>query len=283
MAQCGQLLGKTMVLVAHPDDECFVCGALLQRMREPLVVFATDGAPRDRYFWGAHGSREAYSELRRQEARRALAQVGVKRVEFLAQDPELGEKFVDQELFRVIPVAYQAVAKVVDHFQPEALLTLAYEGGHPDHDTCNFLTAQFARDRQIAAWESALYHRSDETSGGEKAKDAGHPNLGAQLFTCPSGEEITFEITGVELERKIAMCREYASQGDFLQVFDPTREIVRPLVAYDYTARPHAGKLNYERWQWSMTGDEVCAEFRQFLESRPKTDTTGQQHTTRTA
>jgi LmbE family N-acetylglucosaminyl deacetylase len=284
MADSSQLLGRTMVVVAHPDDECFTCGALMQRMREPLVVYATDGAPRDKYFWGAHGTREAYAELRRQEARRALAQVGVTRVEFLAEDAELGDKFVDQQLFRVIPFAYQALAKVMDHFQPEALLTLAYEGGHPDHDTCNFLTAQLARDRRIPAWESALYHqdhRAAERRRNKKAEELGHPDLGPQHFICPTGEEITFDISGVELGRKIAMCREYASQGDFLQVFDATREVLRPMASYDYTARPHEGPLNYERWQWTMTGDEVCAEFKNFLDSRAKCRGEEHQHTTR--
>ena len=71
-----QLLGTTVVLVAHPDDEVIGFGALLQKMERGIVVFATDGAPRDEYFWKAHGSREEYSRIRRQEAREALAVVG---------------------------------------------------------------------------------------------------------------------------------------------------------------------------------------------------------------
>lgn len=44
-ARIRPLLGKTLVLVAHPDDETGGCSALLQRVREPIVVFATSGAP----------------------------------------------------------------------------------------------------------------------------------------------------------------------------------------------------------------------------------------------
>ena len=55
--------GRTLVLVAHPDDECIAFGALLQRIREPLVVFATNGSPADPYFWQKYGSREAYAEI----------------------------------------------------------------------------------------------------------------------------------------------------------------------------------------------------------------------------
>ena len=48
------LLGRTMVLVAHPDDECVLCGGILQKMRDPVVVYATDGAHRRIRIFGGH-------------------------------------------------------------------------------------------------------------------------------------------------------------------------------------------------------------------------------------
>jgi len=36
--------------------------------------------------------------------------------------------------------------------RPQALLTLAYEGGHPDHDSCNFITSVIARERS-PSWQ----------------------------------------------------------------------------------------------------------------------------------
>src|SRR5215469_756365 len=75
------LLGRTLVVVPHPDDETISCGGLLQHMREPVVVFATDGAPEDDFFWRRFGSREAYAAVREQEARVALAAVGVNELE----------------------------------------------------------------------------------------------------------------------------------------------------------------------------------------------------------
>jgi hypothetical protein len=41
---------------------------------------------------------------------------------------------------------------------------------------------------------------------------------------------------------------------------------VRPLPAYDYSLPPHTGQLNYERWQWPMTGNDVCRAFVSFLD-----------------
>ena len=60
--------------------------ALLQKMREAVVVIATDGAPRDEFFWGRYGSREAYAAVRREEARRAAQVAGVRELVLLAEE-----------------------------------------------------------------------------------------------------------------------------------------------------------------------------------------------------
>src|ERR1051325_10476671 len=128
MEQLAPLLGRTLVIVAHADDEAVACGGLLQRMREPVVLICTDGAPRDHYFWDKYGSREAYADVRRSEAKRALAHVGLTRVEFLPPDPNPEQQFVDQDLFLNIRAALARIERLVEAVRPEALLTLAYEG-----------------------------------------------------------------------------------------------------------------------------------------------------------
>ena len=255
-ADLEQLLGRTMVLVAHPDDESITCGGLLQRMREPIVVYATDGSPQDPYFWNKYGSREVYSRLRQEEARAALAQVGVTEVVFLAdQEPRL----VDQELFRNLTIAFELLLSEVRRREPEALLTLAYEGGHPDHDSCNLLAAEAGKFLALPVWEAPLYRRR-------------RSELSVQEFVKPNGTEIPYLPSAKEIERKRQMCLQYPSQGDFLQVFGLEREMYRPLKDYDYSQPPHEGKLNYEQWQWSMTGKEVSAAFMEFLRQRNLAD-----------
>jgi LmbE family N-acetylglucosaminyl deacetylase len=254
MAWIDDVLGRTLVLVAHPDDECLAFGALLQRIREPLVVFATDGSPADPYFWQKYGSREAYAEIRRQEALRSMQIAGVKDVLFLAGLPG-GEPLVDQELFRNLRIAYELLAEIVARRMTTALLTLAYEGGHPDHDSCSVLAAQLAKLASIPCWEASLYHRNPDGSGV------------FQDFLQPSEDAIDVGPTEVEQERKREMCAAYGSQGDFLQRFDVAREIVRPQMAYDYASPPHEGKTNYETWQWKMSALEVSAAFEEFLQS----------------
>lgn len=250
MEDLRELLGRTLLVVAHPDDECILCGGLLQKMRTPVVLYATDGSPQDPYFWRAHGSREEYKRMRQREARRALAQVGVSEIVFLA---DRDERLVDQELFRNLGVAYELLKSEVERLRPEALLTMAYEGGHPDHDSCSFLCSRLRAEVGVPVWEAPLYRRR-------------RSELSVQEFVHPNGTEIFYQPDARELARKRAMCMEYPSQGDFLKLFGLERETFRPQAAYDYSRPPHDGPLNYEQWQWSMTGREVSEAFAAFQE-----------------
>lgn len=252
MDPLAPLLGRTLVLVAHPDDESISCGVLLQRMREPMVVYATDGGPQDEFFWGKYGSRENYVALRRQEAQAALKAVCVQDMHWLADLD--GRQFMDQQLFRQLPLAMQALRKVVADSRLEAILTLAYEGGHPDHDSCNFLGRQIADEFHLPAWEAPLYFR--------RADD----NILLQEFHSTNGTEIELVPTPEEFRRKLEMAEAYASQKLTVSMFEKNeREKFRPMAQYDYSRPPHSGQLNYEAWQWPITGQEVADKFQEFL------------------
>jgi N-acetylglucosamine malate deacetylase 2 len=237
--------GRTLILVAHPDDEAITCGALLQRMTHPFVVFATDGSPQDKYFWERFGSRERYAEVRRQEAAAAMAAVGVSDFEFA----QLAE---DQQLFHHLPHAAERLRSIVTSFRPHAILTSAYEGGHPDHDSCAFLAAAAGVWIGGPVFEAPLYNRFE---------GVGHKQ---EFIIGGSGERLA--ITEAERMRKAQMFACYESQGDLLGFFDVDRELFRKQHAYDFGRPPHAGKLNYEIWQWPMTGADVCRAFQNFAQ-----------------
>ena len=252
MDPLAPLLNRTLVVVAHPDDEAVACAALLQRVREPYVLFCTDGGPLDPWFWNRYGSREAYSLLRQKEAREALDQVGVTEVEFLKT--RLGELIIDQQLFEHLPDAVPAVSDVVRRVNPDALLTIAYEGSHPDHDSCNFITSLIAREQHLPAWEmpiEPLFRKVERRW---------------QTFLSPAQPAVTLRPTAQEIARKRRALDAYASQGTFGSIAE-VDETFRPLPKYDYTRRPHQDELNYESWQWSMTGDQVSAAFAAYLNS----------------
>ena len=67
-----------------------------------------------------------------------------------------------------------------------------------------------------------------------------------------------------ELAAKLRMLGCYKSQFDALPSFNSELERFRLQASYDYSRRPHPGKLNYEVWQWRMTPEEVCAAFAEF-------------------
>lgn len=257
MEQLAPLLGRTLVIVAHADDEAVACGGLLQRMREPTVVFCTDGAPRDRYFWKKYGSREAYASLRRAEARRALSHVGVTQVEFLPTESNPEHRFVDQDLFLNLRPALDLLEDRVIRLRPDALLTLAYEGGHPDHDSCAFLTSRLSRRHVVPAWEFPLYHRKPDGS------------VQKQCFLMPEGDEVLFDATCPEVERKRRMLAEYVSQKETIDLFNPAIERFRPLPVYDFSRPPHPGVLNYEAWGWPVTGTQLVQAFQCCMKDEP--------------
>lgn len=252
MEHLRPLLGTTLVLVAHPDDEVIACGALMQKMQRAVVVFATDGAPRNEGFWKTYGSRQAYADVRRREAWHALRIVGACPV-FLADRVEDG--IADQELFRNLPAAISALEQVIAHVDPDALLTLAYEGGHPDHDAVCFIAAVAGRRAAIPVWESPLYHRNADGSSA------------LQRFPKPTGAELELRCEWALLQKKIQMFHTYKSQSLVLDDFRPDLESFRPLVDYDFSRPPLPCKLNYELWQWGMTGGEVSTAFSDFLRS----------------
>jgi LmbE family N-acetylglucosaminyl deacetylase len=244
------LQGTAVLLVAHPDDEVIAFGALLQKMKEAFVVFATDGAPRDDSFWQQYESRETYIQVRRQEACEALNIVDAHPV-FLWERVPGG--LADQELFKHLPAAIQAFEQVIAETNPDCLLTLAYEGGHPDHDAVCFMAWAAGRRMKLPVWESPLYHRYPD---GSRA---------VQMFPTKTGEEIELKVEGAVLEKKLQMFHTYKSQQLVLDGFRPEIEQFRPMMDYDFTTRPLPWKLNYEQWQWKMTGEDVAEAFASYL------------------
>jgi LmbE family N-acetylglucosaminyl deacetylase len=251
MEQLRPLLGTTLILVAHPDDEVIGFGAIMQKMQRALVVFATDGAPHDPFFWKEYGSRQAYAEVRRQEAKHALSLVGA---EPLFLSDVVPDGIADQRLFCCLPEAADALEDLLLKIAPDCLLTLSYEGGHPDHDSACFLASVLGRRMGIPVWEGPLYHRNEDGSSA------------VQTFPQITGKELEFSVEESALAKKIEMFHAYKSQKLVLDGFRPERECLRPIMEYDFTRPPLPWKLNYEYWQWSMTGPQVAKAFHAFLQ-----------------
>jgi LmbE family N-acetylglucosaminyl deacetylase len=240
------LLQRPLVLVAHQDDEAIGCGILLQRAEQPVVIFATDGAPADQYFWGKYGSPERLAEIRRAEAAHAMAEVEVARYEILG--------IRDQRLFEHLAEVLDRVIAIARDHRCGAIVTHAYEGGHPDHDACSYVAFRAAEQLNVPVWEMPLYHRAH-----------GAPQMQRFIAGDP---EITLAPTYAEYVRKCRMAGAYASQGEVIRAFPERKEIFRRQPRYDYSQPPHNGTLNYEAWQWPITGHDVSRAFTEFAPSR---------------
>ena len=240
------LFQRPLVLVAHQDDEAIGCGILLQRAEQPVVVFATDGAPADRYFCGKYGSPERLSEVRRAEATHAMAEIGVAQYDVFS--------IRDQRLFEHLPEALDRIIIAARDHRCGSIVTHAYEGGHPDHDACSYLAFRVGEQLNLTVWEMPLYHRA-------------HGAPQRQRFI--TGEaEVVLTPTDTEYDRKRRMAAAYASQGEVIRAFPERNEIFRRQPRYDYSQPPHNGTLNYEAWQWPITGHDVSRAFTEFAPSR---------------
>lgn len=240
----SHLLRRSLLIVAHPDDESVGAGVLLQRIQDPCVVFCTDGGPRDSYFWQSYGGRENYVTVRGQETETAMRIAGVKRTAFL--------NFCDQELHRNLRSALNELNELAREFRPDALLTHAYEGGHPDHDSCAFLAYLLGSQQRIPVWEMPLYHRTGE-------------GIRRQQFLQPTNDTALLRGTAGELDTKRNMVRAHASQSQALKGFDLKCERFRPQASYDFWNPPKAEVINYEAWRWPLTAEQVCAAFATLL------------------
>ncbi|MFB3915378.1 MAG: PIG-L family deacetylase [Terriglobales bacterium] len=238
--------GHTLVLLAHPDDD-MACAGLLQRLPDAIVCYATDGAPQDSFFWRSFSSQREYAQVRRREAAIALANAPGFRAEFLS---DRAPALLDQQLYRALSEALDALREAVRLYRPDSLLAPAYEGGHPDHDACSFLGHLVSRLDGVPVWEMPLYHRSPSGT------------LVTQRFRQRNGTELALQLSPRELEGRRSMLQSYRSQYDLSRFVTAPLEYYRPQAEYDYSQPPHSGRLNYQEWQWPISPAEVCERFR---------------------
>ena len=223
---------RILILIPHPDDEVVGCGTLIERAHatgaETFALALTTGVPSTDRLWPwqrlDHQERIArrYDEYDRATTGLGLVDVGRLRIPTRTLKDHLHE-------------ALSLVSRAIQSVRPDRLWAPAYEGGHQDHDSANFL-ASLVR-RRVEVWEFSEY----SFSGG---------TVRSNQFTESRPGQITIELTLSEQRRKQALLAGYRSERKNLRHIRTQEESIRPLPDYDYARPPHELPLFYQRFQW---------------------------------
>jgi N-acetylglucosamine malate deacetylase 2 len=236
---------RCLIVAPHPDDETIGAGIWMHRHRncEITLLHITDGSPRDPADAKAVGfpNRRAYAAARRRELHAALSLVGVRHSQLRIFS------YVDKETYQHLPELVARMTALIDQLRPTLVLSPAYEGGHPDHDSAALAVAA-ARTRVSSRFrhrEYQLYHAGPD----------GAMLTGTFLNDSKTSVEVC-QLTPAEQETKQAMMARFQSQQHILTRFQVLQESLRDAPAYDFSCPPHEGTLLYEYWKLGVTGAE---------------------------
>lgn len=245
LARGERIDGRVALVVAHPDDETVGLGSRLALFDDLTLIHLTDGAPDDPGFAARAGFADAaaYAAARRAELDAALVTLGALPARHLAL--ALPDQRAHEHLDHLVTDLATALAGHA------AVITHAYEHGHPDHDTAALAVAlACARIGEGAPEriEFASYHRvGNEIAFGRFYPDASSP-------------ETSLPLSPAQVAVKRAAFAAYATQASTLAAFDPARETVRPAPIYDFNNPAPPQDAVYELWRFTISSDQWLAE-----------------------
>lgn len=126
-----QTKDKVLIVLAHPDDESFLCGGTIAKLSEQGVYItllcATRGEMGRRLGIPILATRESLPKLRELELKRACEELGINDLRYL----NLRDKTIEFENDELL---VSKIVNVIREIQPQVVLTFHEKyGGHPDH------------------------------------------------------------------------------------------------------------------------------------------------------
>lgn len=234
-----------LIASAHYDDETIGMGGQLSRLKNISFVHTTDSSPanlKDAHLNGCATAAE-FSRMRYNEFCSAMNTAGHRipsSVELCFRD--------QQSSFYLLELA-ESMTELMRDLNPDVVITHAYEGGHPDHDACAFAVHQAIRKlkknklKVPSVLEFSSYFSKEGMMGMSDFIPYG------DLQKC----EIVLNGRSLAIKKKMFSC--YGSQQHVLQYFPVVTECFRTAPEYDFSRRPHTGKLYYENFDWGINGE----------------------------
>ncbi|HEY6139021.1 MAG TPA: PIG-L family deacetylase [Thermoanaerobaculia bacterium] len=219
-----------LFVFAHQDDEVAIAPRIAREVaagERVVCAFLTDG--------GAPAVRDA-------ESRAVLESLGVRDVIFVG--------LPEGRLVEHLEEAFQAIGG-----DPDEIITLAWEGGHQDHDAAHLVALALAIARGVRCIEFPLYH--------------GRRRPYRVLAPLRIGE--TRRLSMREVWRRAMLCWRYPSQrrtwlGLWWGLWKRD-EVVCEASAERVLHPPHEGSLLYER-RFRFPRERFFAAARPFIEQR---------------
>ncbi len=219
----AQGFARPLYVMAHHDDEILAAGLLQRLGSSAQVVWVTNS---DGLYFETDLSPQRYAAVRKAEGLQSLAAIGIapaqtRNLDFSEVDiyRHLSELHAQpgrlEEIRPFFDNIRQAVQTEIFRIQPDAVFTLAWQGGHPEHDLVHFFT-------RLALWEL-------QKQTGQKPAFFHLPAyeytilLALRFHPFYQGERIRLRLSSSELAKKMEMIQAYPSQqrlfGDFRRVF----------------------------------------------------------------
>jgi LmbE family N-acetylglucosaminyl deacetylase len=252
---------NVLLLLAHHDDEYFVTARLLREVaagNSVHVVFATHGSVRG-----------TAASVREHESAQLFARIGIpqSRVNELGRELQILDGQAVDNLSRIRDGCLRAYQETTF----SRLITLAWEGGHPDHDATHLVAQNLATRWAIPQlFEFPVYTQAGAPSFLFRV------NRFSGKQTAPLAERVGF----AERLRLFLWFRLYPSQWrSFLGLLPEAafrmlvqgRQQLRQVASTDYLRPPHEGRLFYEK-RFSTTFDSFLTRARPFIEGEPGSD-----------
>jgi LmbE family N-acetylglucosaminyl deacetylase len=226
---------RVLIVSPHPDDEVIGAGTRLPQLRNAVVLQVTNGAPAEMAdaLAAGYSTREAYSKARHREVCDALALCGLSRT--------LELHIPDQQAAYRLSTLTRRLDQIIQRIRPEFVLTVPYEGGHPDHDATAFAVHEACAKAVTppVVLEMLSYHNENGRCVMDRFLNE------SDVLTIPLSER------QIAFKRRLFQC--FASQSRVLQWFQLSVEKFRVAPRYDFTQPPHEGDLYYEMFPWGMT------------------------------